>query len=272
MRENQEPQSKVEFALDNRQVFFLFFGLSVVGCFVFALGVLVGRQEGVGGPAEAPLASAPAPVIEALPQVAAVDPALAAPDSFAFKEGLAEPATVGIPETRDPKVPPRDEKALKAQREAREAPAKKAGKEPVPAAALPRVGTAKGESPLAGAAAAPVVAPVEEIPEVAPKGEGEGTVMAASTSKVGEAGELRPGKGKRAFTLQLKAFATPEDADKMADKLRRNGHDVRVEPGDVQGRTWYRVRMGSFTTWDQALAAKIAFEKQEQVIAYVVPQ
>jgi len=45
MREIQESQGKVEFALDNRQVFFLFFGLSVVGCFVFALG---GRGGGGG--------------------------------------------------------------------------------------------------------------------------------------------------------------------------------------------------------------------------------
>ena len=44
MREMHKWKDKVEFSLDNRQIFFLFFGLSVVGCFVFALGVMVGRR------------------------------------------------------------------------------------------------------------------------------------------------------------------------------------------------------------------------------------
>ena len=44
MREMHKWKDKVELSLDNRQIFFLFFGLSVVGCFVFALGVMVGRR------------------------------------------------------------------------------------------------------------------------------------------------------------------------------------------------------------------------------------
>lgn len=271
MREIQESQGKVEFALDNRQVFFLFFGLSVVGCFVFALGVLVGRQD--GGAGEAPLASAAgAPAIEGLAEVAAVaavEPAVAPADSFAFKDGLAEPATAGMPETRDPKVPPRDEKVLKAQREAVEGKGKK---EPVVARTEPRVGTAKGEPPLAGASEEPVaVAPEAAGAEAKPPGADSVMASAGQASEGAEAASSAS-KQKRAFTLQLKAFAAPEDAEKMAEKLRRNGHDVRVEPGDVQGRTWHRVRMGSFNSWDKALEAKMAFEKQEQVIAYVVPQ
>ncbi|MBZ5714999.1 hypothetical protein K7C98_37680, partial [Nannocystis pusilla] len=48
MPELTAPKEKVDFSLDNRQVFFLFFGLSVVGCFVFALGVMVGRRNEAG--------------------------------------------------------------------------------------------------------------------------------------------------------------------------------------------------------------------------------
>ena len=43
MREMHKWKDKVELSLDNRQIFFLFFGLSVVGCFVFALGVITYR-------------------------------------------------------------------------------------------------------------------------------------------------------------------------------------------------------------------------------------
>ena len=67
-------------------------------------------------------------------------------------------------------------------------------------------------------------------------------------------------------------WANAEDAEKMAEKLRRNGHDVRVEEGEVKGRTWHRVRIGEFTKWDDALTAKNDFEKAEQIIAYVVPK
>lgn len=44
MRDIHKWKDKVELSLDNRQIFFLFFGLSIVGCFVFALGVMVGRR------------------------------------------------------------------------------------------------------------------------------------------------------------------------------------------------------------------------------------
>ncbi len=53
MREMHKWKDKVELSLDNRQIFFLFFGLSVVGCFVFALGVMVGRRVDFDTVAEA---------------------------------------------------------------------------------------------------------------------------------------------------------------------------------------------------------------------------
>jgi cell division protein FtsN len=89
---------------------------------------------------------------------------------------------------------------------------------------------------------------------------------------VPEAALLEAQPGKRLFTLQMKAFSQREDADKLADKLRHNGHEVRVETHDVRGRSWHRVRLGSFDNWDEALAAKQAFEQSEHVIAYVVSQ
>lgn len=299
MREIQESKEKVEFSLDNRQVFFGFFGLSVVGCFVFALGVMVGRQDGgaAGGAKEGAIASqgAAAPLIAGLETIPEVTPEGAAglTDAFAFKHGLAAPATEGMPETRDPKVPPREEKALRAQREAEEK-RKKASKESTLARLEPRVGTAKGEAPLAGARAPEPALPGSKIAAALEPGASEGAVneaneaneaelrpeprpdpaaVMASSARSGEAPQLPSSpKATRAFTLQLKAYASADEAEKMAEKMRRNGHDARVEAGEVQGRTWHRVRIGSFTKWEDALAAKGAFEKQEQLIAYVVPR
>jgi cell division protein FtsN len=87
----------------------------------------------------------------------------------------------------------------------------------------------------------------------------------ASTAKGKSAG-----KKSRRFTLQMKAFSRKAEADGFAERLRRNGHDVRVEENEVRGRIWHRVRLGSFEGWDEALAAKADFERAEHLIAYVV--
>jgi hypothetical protein len=47
-------REKVELRLDNRQVFFLFFGSAVVACMLFVLGVMVGKRIESRGQAEAP--------------------------------------------------------------------------------------------------------------------------------------------------------------------------------------------------------------------------
>ena len=77
-------------------------------------------------------------------------------------------------------------------------------------------------------------------------------------------------KARRQFTLQLKAFSQMEDAEKLAGQMRSNGHSMRVDSADVKGRTWHRVRLGTYTSWNEAVTAKSAFEKKENIIAYVM--
>jgi len=269
---SQESTRQVEFALDNRQIFFLFFGLSVVGCFVFALGVMVGRDDlGVPGAAEV-VAERPADLDALTPEGSLP---IEAPDSFSFKDGIAEPATAGLPETRDPEKPPRNEKAVKAERSARSSKKPRIAKRPLPAALAtvdPVVEPkAADKKPASGSNKADPKDSKSEAGKPAPTklpSVNDETVMAAGI----ETAEAPAKKTKRVFTLQLKAYANAEDAAKMADKLRSNGHDVRVEVGEVQGRTWHRVRIGEFARWDKALEAKADFEERESIIAYVVPQ
>ncbi len=275
---SKESTRQVEFALDNRQIFFLFFGLSVVGCFVFALGVTVGRADlGVPG-AEGPVIAERSADLDALGEDDAIP--IEAPDTFAFKEGIAEPATAGLPETRDPETPPRDEKAVKAERAAASGASKpRVAKRPLPAV-LSKADPEPAKEPAAEAPKETVkvaakkdagktdAAPAAAEPETK-EGIKDDTVMASGTESAEAAPKVA---AKRVFTLQLKAYADAADAEKMADKLRRNGHDVRVEVGEVQGRSWHRVRIGEFSQWDKALEAKTEFEKREEIIAYVVPK
>ncbi len=218
MREMHKWKDKVELSLDNRQIFFLFFGLSVVGCFVFALGVMVGRRvEFDGGAEAAALADDSLALLEAVGE----------DEPLSFKEGLAEPATSDVPPTREPDAPAN--------------PPQSAGS-PTP-----------DQGPAAGAAAAEPPKPANE------------TVMASASQAI--SGNV-PKSAK--FTLQMKAFSNAGDAESFAATLRERGHQVRVEPHEVKGRVWHRVRVGAFETWAEGLAAKEAFEKAENVIAYVV--
>src|SRR6476469_2293382 len=44
MRDLDRWKDKVELSLDGRQIFFLFFGSAVGACFIFVLGVLIGKR------------------------------------------------------------------------------------------------------------------------------------------------------------------------------------------------------------------------------------
>jgi cell division protein FtsN len=230
MREMHKWKDKVELSLDNRQIFFLFFGLSVIGCFVFALGIMTGRRiDWEPGQEVAALGGQDSlELLEDDPQG----------EHFAFQQGLSESDTAAIPPTRDPEVPPRAEGEVRAEREEQ--------------------AQAQEVAQQREAEAAEVDAQIDQQ-------------QAALAQVAPEAAQPRPASGdSRRFTLQMKAFSNPTDAEKLADKLRHNGHEVRIETHDVRGRTWHRVRLGAFDTWDEALAAKTGFEQAEHVIAYVV--
>jgi DedD protein len=75
-----------------------------------------------------------------------------------------------------------------------------------------------------------------------------------------------PAKPKNKFTLQLSAFPTREEAEAFAKKY----DGTFVLPTELPGKgTWFRVRCGAFSSYQEATAAKAAFEKQNKVIALI---
>jgi DedD protein len=79
-------REKIEVKLDNRQVFFLFFGSAVVACMLFVLGVMVGKRIESRGQAEAPQLQDPLSALDRAHQppvgVAAPDPQLTFPSTL----------------------------------------------------------------------------------------------------------------------------------------------------------------------------------------------
>ena len=58
------------------------------------------------------------------------------------------------------------------------------------------------------------------------------------------------------FSLQVAALATMDDAKAEAARVaRKTRHKVRVVVSEVKGKTWYRIRVGGFSTKAEAHAA-----------------
>jgi hypothetical protein len=246
---------RIELKLDNRQVFFLFFGSAVVACMLFVLGVMVGKRIESRGQADAaPLADP----LAALDRARQPPPGVAAPTELSFPNRLIKSAAPA-PKPSKPvavklaKVAP--EPALEPAPLAA-APKPLAAAAPKPLAAAPKP-LAAAPKPLAAAAPKPLAATAPKpLAAAAPK------PVAAATPPAATDGAKPHGK----FTLQLSTFATADDAAVFA----RNYPGAFVIGGEVPGKgTAYRVRYGNFASYKDASAAKESFEKQHNMIALI---
>ncbi len=85
-------------------------------------------------------------------------------------------------------------------------------------------------------------------------------------------GEAQAAEGREGgYQLQVSSFRSQAEANHFADQLRARGHRAHVNEARVQGRgTWYRVRVGPFTTQQQAVSYRSSFEQKEHVVPFVV--
>jgi DedD protein len=255
LRDVERWKDKIEVRLDNRQVFFLFFGSALVACMLFVLGVIVGKRIESRGRADAPEISDPLAILDRVNQAplpSAVPPP--AEQNLAFPKALIGNSGVKAkPIGLQPRPAPAPVAAPAAPApRAVEAPPVKAAAPPVPAA----------PKPIAAAAKAPAPAPAK------PVATGPVVVKAPSPAKPPVPGEAAPTPAKGRFTLQLSSFPDRLEADIFAKKYAAQG--AFIVTSEIPGKgTWYRVRMGNFASAAEASAAKATFEKQHNVIAYV---
>jgi cell division protein FtsN len=147
----------------------------------------------------------------------------------------AKPAVAAKPEQAKPAV------AAKAE---------PAAKPPTPPAARPEP-AAKAPAAKPEAAAKAPAAPAKKV--------------AVATPPPG----ADPAKAKGHFTLQLGSFPDRAEAEAFAHRFTPQG--AYVMASEIPGKgVWYRVRVGDYASAKDAISAKGAFEKQHNVIAYVV--
>jgi cell division septation protein DedD len=240
-RNAERWRDKIELRLDNRQVFFLFFGSAVVACMLFVLGVMVGKRIESRGQAAAPDLQDPLAVLDRAQKPAAGVEAPA--PQLTFPNTLIAPAAHAA-------APPAKVKTVKLASATPPAPPKPVAPAVAPAAPKPVAPAAAPPKPIAPAAAPKTAAPAAPAPK-----------PAASAPAAAD-----PAKAKGKFTLHLSTFPTAQEANAFAQRYP----GAFVIGGEVPGRgVAYRVRYGNFPTFKEATAAKDTFEKQHNTIALV---
>lgn len=222
MRDSDRLKEKLEVSLDNRQIFYLFFGSAVVACLVFVVGVLVGKK----------LENRK---LRRQPPAAADELAMIDRDTKLAAKGLTFHNELIKPDARSAKNMPPEVAEWRDMG--------KSGK-PAQAQAQAQVVAVQGRAPNHGA------------DKQSPGGE-------RPVAKV-----TRP--ASKRYTLQVSAFQSKNEADQVMKKLQKSGYRPYVVASKLPRRgVWYRVRLGTFGSWGQAVAAKKKFEEKLNMTAYV---
>ena len=309
LRDVERWRDKIEVRLDNRQVFFLFFGSALVACLLFVLGVVVGKRLESRGRAVALEVEDPLVLLDKV----ATTPRTTQAPAVTFPQALfgGKNAQNGVKKTEAKPV------ELKATDSSKSDPGKVAetgrpsetGKNaepsPVPLATPERVSTkangteiAKLDGKLAQpakaaqakatpAAGGPVAAaPPSRSPKPAPSALAPNKAAIAAVPVAQRPAETETAAAKSPSLPVIGAAASDSAKGKVHFTLQLSSFQDRSEAeafaakfgsektylvvSDLPGKgTWYRVRVGDFATAKDAIAGKLAFEKKHGVIAYV---
>ncbi len=257
-REAELYKDKIEVSLDGRQIFYLFFGGAVIVGLVFVLGVMVGRRVEARGH------------VDRARVAATVDP-LAALDRLEGGNGLSfqgslrgGDAPASDVEKQIAAMPKLDDKAAKKPElkpEAKVEAKAEAKAEPKPEAKVEAKTEAKKSDDKKSDDKKIEV-------KVDPKKLDDKKVSEKTADKTADAGEPKEEKKTR-YTLQLSSFQDKHEAQSYLDQIKSNGYQAYVTEGAVDGKQYYRVRMGSYRSMDAANEAKSELEKTTKKSAIV---
>jgi DedD protein len=98
------------------------------------------------------------------------------------------------------------------------------------------------------------------------------TRAASDAAESQPSGPPSPAGREGGYQLQVSSFRTQSEADTFSGQLRARGHKAYVVEAHVPGRgTWYRVRIGPFTSQHAAASYRSGFEGREHVVPFIVP-
>jgi DedD protein len=263
LRDVDRWKDKIEVRLDNRQVAFLFFGSALVACMLFILGVIVGKRLESRGRALAPEIEDPLALLD---RVAATTPppaeAVAAETPAPVKPAKVvkrELPAVAVPD------PVEDEPASVVETPR---PAEKAPERPVAAEKTAKKTTETALEKTIAKPAAP--AEVKSADIMPPSFETKPAPAAGTPAAPGAPVVATNDAGKKPrFMLQIGSFPDKGEAEAYASTFA--AERAIVVMSEIPGKgTWYRVRLGGFQAFKDAVDAKTVFERRYNKIALVV--
>ncbi len=151
------------------------------------------------------------------------------------------------------------------------------------ALAFPAALTQAGSSPL-GAVDRVIAARAEGVAAVpadkaakATAAKDKAAKAEAAKAKAAKAAKAQAARAAKAsaeptrgmYTLQLSSFRDRGEADAFHAKLTGSGYSAYVVAATVKGEPWYRVRLGRYGNYREAISAKGRFESKQKIIAYV---
>jgi cell division septation protein DedD len=255
-RESELYKDKIEVSLDGRQIFYLFFGGAVIVGLVFVLGVMVGRRVEARGHVERAQTAAAADPLAALDR-------LEGNGGLTFKNTLmGKPAPTPVEQKietakKKPETPGADGAAAKA--DAKKDKAEKVDKGD---------SSEKAEKPEKKKSKKSDKQDKQDKPDKHDKPERD----AASDGPVVTPDAVADAKPepKARFTLQLSSFQDKHEAETFQTTLRASGFEPYITDAEVNGKTFYRVRLGTYRSLDAANDAKAEFERSAKKSASVM--
>jgi cell division protein FtsN len=284
-REAELYKDKIEVSLDGRQIFYLFFGGAVIVGLVFVLGVMVGRRVEARGHTDR------ARVAATVDPLAALD-RLEGGSGLSFQGALrggegpvsdVEKTINAMPKKDDKKSDKPKQEEVKKDEPKAEAPKldKKADEPKVEKKAdEPKVEKKADEPKVEKKADEPKVEKKSEAkleakkdePKVEQKVEKKSDVKVEPKKEEVKKDEPKVAdkkdEPKAKFTLQLSSFQDKSEAQAYLESLK--GAGAYITEGAVDGKQYYRVRMGSYKTMEAANDAKAQLEKTTKKTAVVM--
>lgn len=81
--------------------------------------------------------------------------------------------------------------------------------------------------------------------------------------KTEEIKTAKPAKKDQFYAIQVGAFNSHALAKDYSTRFSRAGYAISISQAEVKGKTWYRVKVGSYETRDEAQKEKSKLEKLE---------
>jgi DedD protein len=237
MEDAAKWKDKVDLVLDSRQVFLLLFGGAALACLVFILGIMVGKRLENRNTEQASHCGAD---LEKLDRMIEENPELT------FQKVLVKK---GI----NPNLPPEVHEMAHFG---------EPGRNP-----SVRVETQTEKTQRSSANRAEKKTTSTTIAKANHRDEKD----PSTSNKKSKKNEDTALTGQKRFTLQVSSFKERTQAEAMVKRLEAKGLTPYMISSHIPRRgMWYRVRLGAFESWNDAVGAKKDFENNWKMTAYVM--